>query len=67
MKLSLSAAMRARDISRPHDEHLVAAEGTEPAPSDANGGRASQQEPGESAAAAADGQPPSRTSRNRKR
>jgi hypothetical protein len=29
MKLSLSAAMRARDVSRPNDEHIAAAESAE--------------------------------------
>ena len=60
MKLSLSAAMRARDISRPHDEHMAAAESTEPAPNDAEGNHTAKHETRETPAVP-DPQPPRRS------
>jgi hypothetical protein len=38
MKLTFTAAMRARDVSRPRAEHLAAAEAAEPGPGAAGSG-----------------------------
>lgn len=50
MKLSLSAAMRARDVSRPHAGHLAEAASAEPAPTMPKAGREAGREAGPKAA-----------------
>jgi hypothetical protein len=47
MKVTLSAAMRARDVSRPRDEHLTGVAGDGAAREDTSGDAAVQQARGE--------------------
>jgi hypothetical protein len=46
MKVTLSAAMRARDVSRPHAEHLAYAEAAEADPAEAGAAEAGAAEAG---------------------
>jgi hypothetical protein len=72
LKLTLSAAMRARDVSRPHPEHLAeaetaeAAEAAEAAEGDAAGAEARQPHSADGSPVT-DGPPPKRTTKNVRR
>jgi hypothetical protein len=66
LKLTLSAAMRARDVSRPHPEHLAEAETAEAAEGDAAGAEARQPHSADGSPVT-DGPPPKRTTKNVRR
>jgi hypothetical protein len=69
LKLTLSAAMRARDVSRPHPEHLAeaeTAEAAEAAEGDAAGAEARQPHSADGSPVT-DGPPPKRTTKNVRR